>query len=325
MIDYGFRRILDLLHSLPEPGEGELVQVFPLNEVSEVVIGRQPSGSIVVVLPLRDQSPSVEKSIYLAKITFLPAQRISFFQAGQLIEDVERHILCIDYDLDRDEAAVCATLDLLQKQLIAFPTKPYSLIMEEIAALWQQIPGASATSEIGFWGELFTILISPNPMALLNSWASQGSQSFDFIAGDFALEVKASTSTIPVHTFSLSQLINADHLNVVVFSVRLLDDESGVTVEDLLEEVLSIHGLSIDLRTRVLLRYASLGLADSRVRKPRTFSRTIAREESQFVNFDDFPRIEANAEIIEASWSVYVPVENDRTPLPGEHPLIWAK
>lgn len=91
--------------------------------------------------------------------------------------------------------------------------------------------------ELGLWGELFVINSSNDPKFLIDCWHLRPDDTFDFNSEKFKLEIKTTTKSERIHTFSLTQLNKNIELNVMICSIMTTEIELGSSVHDLISEI----------------------------------------------------------------------------------------
>ncbi len=300
--------------SLPSPGE---ISVFDLNEFPEVQIGKDSNGCLVLVLPTR--SPS-EKVVRLNEIEFLPEQDVCYANQNVGVSR-KADLLWFKGNVDSRSEIVFSILRMFLERVKIEPNRSYSLILNEIAELWQKHRALPSPDEIGFWGELFVILSSDTPGQLIDCWSTEVHQSYDFMHQKQALEVKTSTLTIPIYGFSLGQLINSKSFEVVVACVRLIESESGLAVDSLFSQIMDIGSLTSAQRQKLLFRYAVFCELQPEYYHPRKFTVPTSHSGLEFVNFADFPHILVSSSVLDAHWSLHIPDVEHRTSIPDSFVL----
>lgn len=302
----------------PESG---LISAVQISAEHVFEIGRDDSGAVVVVL---DQRTLSEKAIQLSSIHFTPNRLIIYSEPSKVTERRIADLLTFECENEDDIELVAALVAAFVNEASYRATEKYSDILIEIAERLQEVRNTARGSEVGFWGELFVMLASSDPAKLLGCWGTGSRQSFDFIDSEDALEVKTATGTVPVHSFSLSQLKNSEALRVVVASVRVIEDPQGVTIEDLVDRLSSDISLSSELRAKLLMRFSAFLAAEGRGNSFRRFSEKIARSDLEFINFMDFEHISAPENVLEATWSILRPDTRSRSAVLENHSFLAA-
>ena len=90
---------------------------------------------------------------------------------------------------------------------------------------------------LGLWGELYIIRSSQDLLKAVQSWSSSQNARYDFITGNFGLEVKSTLSPSRVHRFLLEQLRPTENIQVFVASVLLVENSRGASVGELMDQI----------------------------------------------------------------------------------------
>ncbi|MGD9811781.1 MAG: PD-(D/E)XK motif protein [Sphingobium sp.] len=105
-----------------------------------------------------------------------------------------------------------------------------------IADLFSRIENARG-DVVGLWGELYIISKAASVLGAAQSWCLHKNARHDFVAPNFALEVKTTIKGNRQHRFSLEQLRPASAVDTYVASLQLVETHSGKTVSQLLESI----------------------------------------------------------------------------------------
>lgn len=89
----------------------------------------------------------------------------------------------------------------------------------------------------GLWAELFLIDNAKNPQTLLNYWHRIPEEKFDFNAGIERIEVKSSSNFERKHTFSGEQLNPPADTQVLIASIFVKQNNSGVNIQQLTDSI----------------------------------------------------------------------------------------
>lgn len=130
----------------------------------------------------------------------------------------------------------------------------------ELSDLFSRLHEA-ASDMLGLWGELSIMKDAAHTLCAVRCRCSNKNAKYDFVASNFAFEVKTTLRSQRQHTFSIEQLRPINPFEVYVASLQLVETSSGMTVADLLEDILSeIH--DNNLRGMFLSRCLMKGGAD---------------------------------------------------------------
>ena len=111
--------------------------------------------------------------------------------------------------------------------------------IDKIAALFSYASIPAAKTVQGLWAELFIISQSQNPEYMIKSWHCNPKSKFDFNDGNDKVEVKSTGKTERTHTFSLEQLNQNEHSELIIASVFTIQTGIGKNISDLRSIILS--------------------------------------------------------------------------------------
>lgn len=95
-------------------------------------------------------------------------------------------------------------------------------------------------SELGLWGELYIISMSPSPAAMVDAWRGPHGDAFDYMGGGVALECKTSTRRHRHHVSQRQASIEGDAISAFIVSVWAVEDASaGKGLVDLIDEIMA--------------------------------------------------------------------------------------
>ncbi len=90
------------------------------------------------------------------------------------------------------------------------------------------------TERQGLWGELFFMSQVKGFKFWLPYWHSEPSRKFDFSSSDKRVEVKTTTGSERIHQFSHRQVYSFEGEEIIVASIMLRYEDSGISLRDLL-------------------------------------------------------------------------------------------
>jgi hypothetical protein len=169
-------------------------------------------------------------------------------------------------------------LDLFDQALESLGASPteqeVDAWIDHATRLFAELDDPTVREIRGLWGELLMICESRDPTVLVRRWHDDPDERFDFTAGSFALEVKTCRDLERVHMFSLGQLRPPADLDVVIASVPVRSDPTGVTAVELLSEI-EARVEEHEVRKRLRLTAFRIGGA-SLAESPQRFDRKAA-------------------------------------------------
>ncbi len=89
----------------------------------------------------------------------------------------------------------------------------------------------------GLWSELLIIDQSSNPDYLIESWHNSKNDKFDFNDGKDKLEVKSTSKTRRIHTFSIEQLNTNKNSCLIIASIITIETGIGKNIFGLVEQI----------------------------------------------------------------------------------------
>jgi hypothetical protein len=89
----------------------------------------------------------------------------------------------------------------------------------------------------GLWSELFVIEQSKHPDYLINSWHNSSDDKFDFNDGIDKVEVKSTSKSRRVHSFSIEQLHPSANSKLIIVSVFTIETGMGKSIFDLVDSI----------------------------------------------------------------------------------------
>jgi hypothetical protein len=129
-------------------------------------------------------------------------------------------------------------LAILLDHMRKFEPLRLAQIVESLVELFRDVPDAGFDQVKGLFGELLVLSLSTDPNAAGEAWHTTPDDRYDFASGSCRVEVKTTTG-LRQHTFAYEQLRPITGLTIIVASVVLEVDDSGESVGELLNRVVS--------------------------------------------------------------------------------------
>lgn len=143
----------------------------------------------------------------------------------------------------------------------------------------------------GLWAELLLITESHNPSDLIRAWHNYPEEKFDFNIGEKRIEVKSTSSSQRIHSFSIDQLNPPKDTEVFVASIFVKQASLGYSIETLCHIIEDKISNNIDLLDKVHHQIAlTLGKAIEDFDKIK-FDYHLAKDSLLFYNSIDIPKI----------------------------------
>lgn len=125
-------------------------------------------------------------------------------------------------------------------------------LTQDLIELYKSIKSGDASAEQGLWAELFTIYYLHNNYGIdiSKKWHNDNFNKYDFsIDENNKVEVKSTIKETREHSFSHEQIYT--EYNVVISSVMMRKDDSGVTIYDLYKKLEDKFNSSYELLSKI--------------------------------------------------------------------------
>lgn len=145
----------------------------------------------------------------------------------------------------------------------------------------------------GLWAELFLIDNASNPQTFLEYWHSYPEEKFDFNAGVERIEVKSSSTFERKHIFSSEQLNPPADTQVLIASIFVKQNNSGLNIQQLIDNISGKFGRDYELTEKlnsIICKTLGSSLEYSIGIK---FDYEIAKQSLRFYRYQDISKIEA--------------------------------
>lgn len=182
---------------------------------------------------------------------------------------------------------VCIVLE----QLPDIPTdKQLNFEINKLVELFSRFTRPPRKTIQGLWAELFIIEQAKNPEYLIEAWHTSPEDKFDFNDAQDKLEVKSTSKSRRVHSFSLEQLNPNQTSNLIIASVFVVQTGRGKNIFDLKNSILGkVHNLQLQFRLNEIISQ-TIG-SDFDKTFDVYFDYQQAVDTLQFFDFKDIPSI----------------------------------
>lgn len=113
--------------------------------------------------------------------------------------------------------------------------KELKIEVEQLINLFSKFAKLPTKTIQGLWAELLVIEQSNNPEYLIKAWHCSSTDKFDFNDGVDKIEVKSTTKSRRIHSFSAEQLNPNKNSKLLIASVFAVETGKGKTIFDLLK------------------------------------------------------------------------------------------
>lgn len=234
--------------ALPVPGRSDsFLAVDVQGRPSLFVRALEPSGAA----PLRTR-----------RVALRLAQRFTLVSPGrEPLTGVFHSLVC--------EAAESADVETFLVLVEAFLARQGDRPVEEteltaffrsMVRLFSEPPARDVKGERqGLWGELFLMSRVRGFRFWAPFWHSEPTRRFDFSSGGRRLEVKTSTGALRIHHFSHRQIYALNGEEILIASLLLRDDDSGLSLRELIREArAALEGTADYLKLERSVRRAAM-------------------------------------------------------------------
>jgi hypothetical protein len=286
--------------NLPETESVKTLNAIPIPEYPDFRVAVDIEGFPVLLLPAFGTTNKLEfKNRRLKYLQFestvdckVKEGRNTFFKKFSMItfmsndRDLQEYFLQISENLVKTLQSKSDYLEL-------------SATLNKYIEIFRTLTDTPINTAQGLWAELFVIESSVNPELLLSYWHDSPDDKFDFNAGKEKIEVKSTSGSERVHEFSSEQLNPALDSQVLVASLFARQVHSGVSIQDLMQNIASKIQNNHDLIEKMNLMVSkTLGNSLEQSIKIK-FDYDISKTSLRFYRHQDVSKVE----------KVYIPAE----------------
>lgn len=142
----------------------------------------------------------------------------------------------------------------------------------------------------GLWAEMLIIEQSKDPAYLIRSWHANPNSKYDFNDGQNKLEVKSTSQSKRIHSFSYEQTIPNPNSKLLIASVMTIETGVGKSILDLRDNICKkVSDLELQYKVNEMI-LTSLGSDFSNI-SDLFFDYQYAIDETVFIDSNDIPTI----------------------------------
>lgn len=279
---------------------GGAIPVVKVPKVKQHKLGISSNGLPVFFILCEDAkiSTPLDGNLDLIKIEY--NRKCELINGGKSIEGVYTIISLKSDSLD----LLQYFLDIVYLMLCNLPSK---LSMKELkqeliklSILFSRLVEPPLKSIQGLWAELFVIERASNPDYLIASWHVNPTDKYDFNDGSDKLEIKSTSQSRRIHSFSIEQLNPNAGSELLIGSVMVIQSGLGKNVFDLcdlIESKVTNTNLLFSLKEKV----ASCLGKDFEKAQEIFFDHQFSRDNLAFFKSTNIPRIDTTLIPVEIS------------------------
>ncbi|MDQ7839240.1 MAG: PD-(D/E)XK motif protein [Thermodesulfobacteriota bacterium] len=160
-------------------------------------------------------------------------------------------IRCVNAERMLKEYFLRVLMPIIQEMNTKLTYQDISCAVKTLMELFRLINTPGRKTIQGLWAELYLILKASNPDFLAQAWHSTAGDRYDFNAGSERIEVKSTTRSLRIHSFSFEQLNPPDKTKVLIASMCVEEAGIGMSVFDIVDEIRAKLGNNIRLAGRI--------------------------------------------------------------------------
>lgn len=209
-------------------GDGYFAQEFD----NEIFFGVDKNENIICLKKVHEKLETTK--IRTNYLELFQNHKVTIKLENEMLTDYFNVIVCSNKENENIETFVRLCLCYLKDN----NNNEMLYLMKNLIELFQITSSKNADYEKGLWGELFTIyyLINKFRIDISSYWHNDFYLKYDFSLNDQTkLEVKTTSNSTRIHRVNHEQVFTNN--NVILSSVMIRKDDSGLTVFDLFENV----------------------------------------------------------------------------------------
>lgn len=223
--------------SIPE-NDSKVFNAIPIPEYSDFRIATDYEGNVVLLLSVIKRTKDISlKNFRLKYLQLEQNVECKISENGTSRLQVFTVISFRNADRSLQEYFLRISETLI-KTIGKNPTQQQAAdSLKRFVEIFKALTDTPTNTINGLWAELFLIDNAANPQALLNYWHSIPEEKFDFNAGKERIEVKSSSTFERKHVFSSEQLNPPADTQVLIASVFIKQNNSGVNIQCLIDSI----------------------------------------------------------------------------------------
>jgi hypothetical protein len=278
---------------IPDEANRRVFNAIPIPEYPNFRVAIDNDGNPVLLLFIKKSLSSISRKNYRLKYLQLEHNLeckivencIVHFETFTVLTFISENRHLKEYFLLVSEPLI--------KSLHAIPTQEHIIdTIDKFVEVFRALNDSPTNTVHGLWTELFFIANSKQPHVLLKYWHNLPEERFDFNAGREKIEVKSSSRLERIHTFSSEQLNPPNDSQVIIASIFIKQDSSGMSIQKLVEKIEASIQDDIELISklnRVIIKTLGNSLEQSINIK---FDFELAKNSLQFYRHQDITKIE---------------------------------
>lgn len=296
MENSGYKVFLNIQNKEHSNQEYILVESVPFSIHHKIGISNE--GFPLFFVKCNNETKSIDINLELISVLF--SQECNIKEKEKNSNDIFTIVLLKTLNSDLQQYFTDVFSIILQ-QLETIPSE-INLYREvrKVIDLFSSIARPPIKSVQGLWAELLVIEKSLEPEYLIHAWHISKSDKYDFNDSKDKLEVKSTTKSKRIHTFSIEQLNNNPGSDLLIASTFVIETGAGKSVLNLRDNIISkISDIKMKLRLNEMI-YKTIGNEYDKL-DDIFFDYQYASDSLSFYAIMDIPRIPINVIPVEVS------------------------
>ena len=286
----------ELQTNIPDSGKFA-VKKLPFSDL--VLLGISPEGNPIFFIEKEFQNKTTDINLALITIRFNKLCSL-VLDNGEIVEKTFSFIMLQNDDYDIQQYFL-NVVSLLFQKLSKDPSQKE--LVDEINKL---ILLFSATSKPamktiqGLWAEMLIIEQASNPEYLIKAWHANPNSKYDFNDGKNKLEIKSTSQTKRIHSFSYEQTIPNQNSKLLIASIKTIETGIGKSILDLRDNICKrVTDINLQYKVNEMI-LSSLGSDFSKI-SDLFFDYQFAIDETVFIASENIPTLPQDVIPVELS------------------------
>lgn len=199
-------------------------------------IGISEEGYPMFFVKCKEECKFIDMNLELISVMFNRDCNIS--DEGCLATEKHTIILLKTDNLDLKYYFI-GVVELVLQQFETAPShKELKAEIDKMINLFKSISSTPKRTIQGLWAELLLIEQSSDPEYAIRAWHSNPEDKFDFNDSNSKIEVKSTSSTRRIHSFSLEQLHPNENAQLLIASIHAIQVGVGLSIIDLRDAIM---------------------------------------------------------------------------------------
>lgn len=273
-------------------GEAMRFETVPVPGYAAYLLGKSANGDLALLVDAAGETGALSPLVRLDAVSVFH-NALCVVSSGGKASRRRLSVIVLTSTRDALRSSFTQLVTPLITSLGQTPTaKSVTLAFDALVDLFRAAAKPPRRTSQGLWAELYMIVQSQDPAALIRAWHLDPNDRFDFHAGETRLEVKSASGS-RTHVVSHAQVSPPEGAVSVIASILTNRAAAGTTIRSLAHRVLSrvLEHPQLQVRVHEVLA-ASLGATiDSAL--DEAFDEQMAKATLRYFNAADLPALAA--------------------------------